>query len=42
MKQEAYLKHLFNSFNQGEISTEAYDAGVMNADAFCDDKEAKK
>ena len=39
MKRSVYLKSLFDKFNAGKISEEAYDAGVMNADAFCDDDD---
>jgi len=39
VKKKDYLSMLFDLFNSGEISEEAYDAGVMNADEFCDDEE---
>ena len=39
MKRNEYLESAFEAYNSGKISEEAYDAMVMNADAFCDDKE---
>ena len=39
MSKEQYLKDLFNKFNLGAISEEAYDAGVANVVLFCEDKE---
>ena len=38
MVKSEYLKQLFKLYNSGEISEEAYDAGVMNADIFCDEE----
>ena len=38
MLKSEYLKQLFKLYNSGEISKEAYDAGVMNADIFCDEE----
>lgn len=37
MTRDEYLENLFNAWNEGRISDEAYDAGVSNIDAFCDD-----
>ena len=39
MKRNEYLESAFEAYNRGEISEEAYDAMIMNADAFCDDEE---
>lgn len=39
MSKEQYLKDLFNKFNSGLLSEEAYDAGVENVGLFCEDKE---
>lgn len=38
MVKSEYLKQLFKLYNSGEISKEAYDAGVINADIFCDEE----
>lgn len=38
MVKSEYLKQLFKLYNSGEISEEVYDAGVINADIFCDDE----
>ena len=38
MTKSEYLKQLFKLYNSGEISEEAYDAGVINADIFCDEE----
>ena len=38
MTKSEYMKQLFKLYNSGEISEEAYDAGVMNADIFCDEE----
>lgn len=38
MVKSEYLKQLFKLYNSGEISEEVYDAGVMNADIFCDEE----
>lgn len=39
MNTKAYLENLFNAFNEGRISAEAYDAAVINMSDFCDDDE---
>lgn len=39
MKMENYLKQLFEAYNEGRISEDAYDAGLMNASNFCDEEE---
>lgn len=39
MKRNEYLERAFEAYNSGKISEEAYDAMIMNADAFCDDEE---
>lgn len=39
MTRNEYLKSVFDNFNKGEIGAEAYDAALMNIDAFCDDDE---
>lgn len=39
MCRQEYLENLFNAFNEGRISTEAYDAAVMNMSNFCDDDD---
>ncbi len=39
MTRSEYLKELFNAYNEGRISVEAYDAGLMNVDCFCEDEE---
>ena len=39
MKRDQYLERAFEAYNGGKISEEAYDAILMNADAFCDDEE---
>lgn len=38
MVKSEYLKQLFKLYNSGEISEEVYDAGVINADIFCDEE----
>lgn len=38
MVKSEYMKQLFKLYNSGEISKEAYDAGVINADIFCDEE----
>lgn len=38
MTKSEYLKQLFKLYNSGEISEEAYDAGVINADIFCNEE----
>lgn len=42
MKRSEYLKHAFEAYNSGKISEEAYDAMLMNADAFCDDDDEEE
>lgn len=42
MNKQEYLKNLFNAFNEGRISAEAYDAALLNIDIFCDDDEEKE
>lgn len=39
MVKSEYLKQLFKLYNSGEISEEAYDAGVINADIFCEEED---
>ena len=39
MNKSEYLMSLHKAWMAGDISDEAYDAGVMNADIFCDDDE---
>ena len=39
MKRSEYLKALFEAYNEGRISAEAYDAGLMNIDEFCYEDE---
>lgn len=39
MKRNEYLDSAFKKFNNGEISAEAYDAILMNADAFVEPEE---
>jgi len=34
MTREEYLKSVFEAFNKGKISTEAYDPALMNIEAF--------
>ena len=34
-----YLRQVVEAYNAGKISTDVYDAAVMNADNFCDDEE---
>lgn len=38
MVKSEYLKQLFKLYNSGEISKEVYDAGVINADIFCEEE----
>lgn len=38
MVKSEYLKQLFKLYNSDEISEEVYDAGVINADIFCDEE----
>ncbi len=33
------MKRLEEAYAEGRISEEAYDAGIMNADIFCDDDD---
>lgn len=39
MSKQEYMKRLEESYSAGRISAEAYDAGLMNADIFCDDDD---
>ena len=39
MSRSEYLEKAFEAYNSGRVSEEAYDAMIMNADAFCDDEE---
>lgn len=39
MNRAEYMKRLEEAYAAGRISEEAYDAGIMNADIFCDDDE---
>ena len=39
MSRTEYMKRLEDAYHSGRISAEAYDAGVMNADVFCDDED---
>lgn len=39
MTRSDYLKSLAEAYDTGRISAEAYDAGIENADIFCDDEE---
>lgn len=39
MNRQEYMKRLEEAYSAGRISEEAYDAGIMNADIFCDDDE---
>lgn len=41
MKRDEYLKSAFDKFNKGEISAEAYDAILMNADMFVKDEDVE-
>lgn len=38
MTRSDYLKSLQEAYDTGRISAEAYDAGIENADIFCDDE----
>ena len=39
MKRNDYWKSLREAWEAGRISDEAYDAGMANADVFCDEDE---
>lgn len=39
MKRSIYLKNLNEAYNNGKISAEAYDTGLMNAEIFSYDDE---
>lgn len=39
MTREEYLAHATESYNEGRISAEAYDAIIANADIFTDTEE---
>ena len=41
MKRAEYLKSLFDALNEGRISQDAYEAGLMNMDDFCDDEDGE-
>ena len=41
MTRLEYMHQLFTLYNKGEISAEAYDAGIMNTDIFCDEDESQ-
>lgn len=40
MSRDEYLTSLHKAWVTGQISDEAYDAAIINADAFCDDNES--
>lgn len=42
MNTDNYLKNLFNAFNEGRISAEAYDAALLNIDIFCEEEEEEE
>lgn len=42
MNKQEYLENLFNAFNEGRISEEAYDAVLQNINIFCDDEEEEE
>ena len=42
MTRKEYMKRLDEAFSSGRISAEAYDAGIMNADIFCDDDDEEE
>ena len=39
MSRNEYLEETFKLFNEGKISDSAYDAILMNVDAFTNDEE---
>ena len=39
MTRGEYLRQVVEAYNADKISTDVYDAAVMNADNFCDDEE---
>ena len=39
MTRREYMRRLEDAYSAGRISGEAYDAGIMNADIFCDDDD---
>lgn len=39
MTREEYLTYLFEAYNQGKISDEAYDQALMNIDEFVEDQK---
>lgn len=39
MKRIEYVEELAKAYREGRISEEAYDAALMNIDAFCCDDE---
>ncbi len=40
MTRNEYFKNLREAWEKGKISEEAYDAGIRNAEYFCDDDDA--
>lgn len=41
MTRSDYMKSLQEAYDTGRISAEAYDAGIENANIFCDDDETE-
>lgn len=39
MTRDAYRTSLKRALDEGRITEEAYDAGMMNIDAFCEDED---
>ena len=39
MKKSDYLKSLEDALANGRISVEAYDAGIMNLEVFCEEDD---
>lgn len=39
MKRSEYLNELAKAYREGRISGEAYDAALMNINAFCDEED---
>lgn len=42
MCKQDYLENLFKKYNEGKISEEAYDAAILNIDAFCEDDDEEE
>lgn len=42
MNKFEYMANIFKAFNEGRISEEAYDAAMMNVEAFCYDDEEEE